>query len=626
MTNLELDILRCEIAYRNGEALVSDEEFDNMLNDLRRDNPKSRILNRQFSSVSSDAKVKLPVEMRSLDKVKTIDEIKKWADKFKINGSDSLVITPKYDGLSILYNRRTREAWTRGGDDNMGYERGSHLAMAGNLLDCESAYEDWFIGGEILISKESWKNNFESKINPDTGKPYKSPRGTVAGFMNSPKTSSDLFNCDFVPYLDFSEGASQKEYACTLDGLKDYIINHKTMYALGSLDKITEENLTQLYDRWSEFYEIDGLVISVNDPKKRAEMGRDENTRNPNHSVAFKGKFETVYETTVKNVNVCVSKNGYLRPTVEIEPVIVSGCEISNPTGNNMAFIVDNEIAKGTVLKVIRSGAVIPKIIHSYKNNKAGIEELLDTLTECPSCQSPTDWNNTMTDLVCSNEKCIGRQTAKMAHMLSVLGFEEIPEKIIEAVTKLGFDVLASDLVAIDGIGEKSAALFDKQRHQAQTSKHKLNVLMHASDCFTGIGEKKAELVCQYIAEKGIELHEVSQDELETIKGIGKTNAVNIISGMDSFYHWLGYFGFSYELPAKVEEIKDGDLLGESICFSGVRDKELEKQLRVRGAKIVSSVSKNTTMLVVKDSSASSSKISKANEMGIKVVEIDSFK
>lgn len=624
------EILHHEILYRNGEPAISDFEFDQLVDKLRELNPNHEYFHSQYTIKSDGQKEKLPFNMRSLDKVKSISDLKKWFKKCGLKESDKVVIAPKYDGLSILLDTSTGSAWTRGGENNEGFRKDKHLKDANNAFNKMLNSLIRYVGGEILITNGCWDLYFKGKTNPRSGEPYKTQRGTVAGLINSPESSILMNCCSFIPYVA-PDLEYEGNYSKLLNALSKFnnVIPEYQQYDLCEVGDITEEFLNGWYCAWSKYCEVDGVVITIDCNIKQKELGRDPKTLNPRYQIAYKGNFEVPHSTTVKDVNCRVSKNGYLRPTVEIEPVIIDGCQIENPTGNNMAFIIDNHLAPGTEIKVIRSGSVIPKIVHFGKYVEGATEDLLDRFAECPSCGSPTCWNNTMTDLVCTNDGCCGRRLAKIVHFFNIMGFEEFGDKTIETLFNAGVDYLDKfihitfeQLVAIDGIGDSTANNIVSQMKKLKESEHKMEKLMHASDVFDGVGESKAKLIVDYVHSQGITIFDLRLGHADFIQGIGESAMVAVMNGREFFINWCS------ELGLKISEVKDDSVIdnsfgGESICFSGVRDKSLEDEFKNRGARIVSSVSAKTTMLIVKDADESTSKIEKAKSLGVKIVSID---
>lgn len=620
-------------AYRSGEPLVPDEVYDSKLKELKELNPNSSYLkSMEPGPVSDSRKEKLPVDMRSLDKVKSFEELQKWVNKIPLMAGESekIVITPKYDGLSLLVEENSRKAWTRGGEDNMGQKSDSHFAMMGS----DKFTYSFYTGGEAIISRLNWENHFEGKVNPKSGELYKTLRGTVAGLLNSPEAREELKYVDYMRYLI---PGSELDYSSDILALNT--CRKPIKFLVEDYRCLTESMLLSLYKQWSELYEIDGLVVSVDSKKVANAMGRDKITGNPKYSVAYKASFEERFKTKVVDVNVKVSKNGYLRPTVEIHPIYVDGAKIDNPSGNNAKFVFDNNIAAGSEITVIRSGSVIPKIVEFHSYIKNNVEALADRLTECPSCGGPTRWNSTMTDIMCTNNNCKGIALAKSVHFFNVMGFEEFGEASIEAIfNSYDMDCVQDfltiqkyELRTIYGFGNSTIDNFLSQREKLLKEGCSLEKLMHASDCFDGIGETKAKLIIDSLSSQFKK--EVFEDmvcgpsedyvksSLTSSKGIGDKTIKSFCDGISKFQQLISLWGIPIATEEKVETTNELSYL--SICFSGIRNENLEETIKSKGGKIASGVSKTTTHLVLADPNSVSGKAVKARQLGVKILSMD---
>lgn len=624
----------CNNQYRIGEQVISDAEYDTLVGSLKEMCPDHEWFKHpEPIPVSETRKVKLPVPMRSLDKVKTIDELKAWAWRIGIDMSTEVCLMPKFDGISLLVDEWNSSAYTRGGNDNEGMKSDEHLIKMGHQKDVRLHYT----GGEAIIPKMKWKHFFEGKINESTGQPYKSARNTVSGLFRRDNATDDLLHVDYIRYATFPDKCSMR-FTQLLDYMSE-IYHQPAYYTTCLLGELTHDMLRKWFDKWGDDYWIDGVVVYVNDTTKWERIGRHLSTGNPQWAIAYKGNFEEVVKTTVKNVNCRVSKNGYLRPTVEIEPVFLNGAQIENPTGNNAKFIFDNNIASGSVIKIKRSGEVIPKIVGVTSYNQSRVEDLADRLSICPACGSPTKWNNSLTDIVCTNSTCRGRMLAKIIYFFMTVGYDNVGEEIIEKLFEAGhdsvrkiLDLKVSEICAIDGLGDSIADLMvNKHNRRIKSTLFNLPVIMHASDCFEGIGQKKASQLINKLSERDIELLVSGQLRCENCslmdeKYKSSKTFESFLDGVRPFHEFLSSTNLSCSYKQDENVIVGNKCAGMSVCFSGVRDNELEKMIIAQGGHIVSGVSKNTTHLIVADLRCKTSKLQKAQELGINIVLLDTAK
>ena len=323
--------------YRAGREEVPDAVYDREVEMLRELDPDNDWFKQpEPVEVKARRKVSLPVPMKSLNKVKDLPDFKRWATNASLGAKDLVVIMPKFDGLSLLCNEQTGEAWSRGGSENEGQDCTDHLIANGTLHDTFFNYTY----GEFVFSVKSWEASYASRVNPETGRPFKSPRNTAAGLLNRDKPCEELKFVEFYRYgTDANTTAKYRTFSDLLDDLSDTY--HQNAYkCVTELSNITEESLLELFKQWRKVYYIDGLVIYVNDIDKWNALGRKATSGNPNYAIAYKHPdFSESFETTVTGVTWKVSKSGALKPVVEIETVDTGDCNMDSPTGYNAGWI-----------------------------------------------------------------------------------------------------------------------------------------------------------------------------------------------------------------------------------------------------------------------------------------------
>lgn len=612
----ENKLIAWDKAYRVGNPLISDYEYDKALSEFYDKYPDSEIFKRGILNQSQQVsrKEKLPIPMYSLDKVKSLDELKKWLKSNNILEDELLVITPKYDGISLVVEESTDKAWTRG-DGIEGQRSDKHFSF----INDKHCGVDLITFGEVIMPKY---NFFKYK-----GK-YANPRNLVAGLFNRDIAGEELNDVVYVRY-----------------GLNDDLI-HKSVQ-LGLLNKInevnvkfyvcdfnwlSEERLNNLYKEWSEDFQIDGLVIDIEDSNLRRKLGREENL-NPKYARAYKNpEWSSGAEVKVLGITWQVSKQGKLKPVINIEPTEVGGVIIENVTGYNASYVFDNNIAEGSFIEIIRSGDVIPKHIKTLSYISDNVEKLIDDSIVCPCCNEQVKWDETFTELVCVNPVCKDKEISKLVHFFQVLEIEEFGEPSIRKIYESGFktieNILSLDsnkITLIEGFGEKSANNLLKQFKNLKEVGVPLAKLLHALDVFEGvIGEK----ICQKIFDESIDYNNL--DEILKIEGVAERTADVFLKGLKIYIDFNKILGSSI----KIKYISSPKILpignkykGLNFCFTGCRPtKELEEEINKEGGSIISGVSKNTTHLIVKDLSdktLSSNKAIKAKELNIVILTLN---
>jgi len=192
------------------------------------------------------------------------------------------------------------------------------------------------------------KKTFLDKYSMD----YANPRNFVGGLLNSKTIKSPLSDCDYIKYgAVFVDG----EFKYKKDVIDELNIGQKIKvpYHICKISELTEELLISLFHEYSVDYEIDGLIIEINDLSKQDELGRETSSNNPVWARAFKhSSFEQSAETKIIGISWNISKQGYLKPILHIDPVRLDGVTISNVTGNNARFVKDMGIGVGAKVLV----------------------------------------------------------------------------------------------------------------------------------------------------------------------------------------------------------------------------------------------------------------------------------
>lgn len=627
-------------AYRKGEPLIPDAQYDKLVDELKRLDPDNDWFKHiEPAAVNKGRKAKLPIPMKSLNKVKSVAEIKQWLTSMAIPQNAKLVITPKFDGVSWLRDEFAKKTYSRGGADNEGQDCTPHYDLLASYKEDGTSHLHYTFG-ELVFDCKTWEQELAGKISDATGEKFKSPRNTVGGFINRDEPSELLKHTTFYRY-----GVSEKDldyfstYAQLLQTLCERY--HQRIYGtLITVAELDESKLASLFKAWRKDYYIDGLVIYLDDIALWKTIGRQQTTGNPLYAIAYKHPdFTDVFETTVKGIEWKVSKAGALKPVVNIDAVDTGDCTMENPTGYNAKYIFENSIGPGARIAVTRSGGIIPKIINVME--EATAENMLkqrDSLLYCPDCGQPTKWNDTKVELICTNSECSGIRLAKVVHFYTTLEAEQMGEETIAKMFKAGYDTLQrilditfDELMLIDGFGESIANVVLAANKKIRDGVDIIK-LMHASDCFLGIGQVKAKSIVSNLSENdrfafthGYVFTEDGFDKTPQFLALNKTMQ-SFLKGIAPFYDFIARNRLKI-LPMEEPKKPTGNkYAGMKVCFTGVRDKELEAEIATQGGEVVSGVSKSTTHLIVADINSSSSKATKAKALGIPILTIESFK
>ena len=383
----------------------------------------------------------------------------------------------------------------------------------------------------------------------------------------------------------------------------------KVDYTVCKISELTEDMLIKLFHSYSLNYEIDGLIIEINDLNLQDELGRETSSNNPVWARAFKhSSFEQSAETTILGISWNISKQGYLKPTLHIDPVKLDGVTVSNVTGNNARFVKDIGLGVGAKVVVKRSGMVIPIIADVIE----GVDFVMPNVPNI-------DWNENGVELMTLTET--DEQRFKQAvSFLEILEVERVGEGVVRQLWDAGFDSIKSiievtpdKLYKLEGFGKRKAAIVTNAI-QDKIKGVQLSKYQHATGFFRNMGSKKLALLEHFNIKPTIE-------EVSKIEGIGEVLANEYVNKYDIF------FEFAKTLPItiaeKIETVKvSNDLDGMTFVFTGLRRADLEEVITSRGGKISGAVSKNTTHLIMKAVGSGSAKEKKAIDLGIKIMTV----
>ena len=461
----------------------------------------------------------------------------------------------------------------------------------------------------------------ESVFDKKWSKTFKNTRNSVAGLVNS-KTINPVFasDTDLVLYeiVDPYYPIDNQLDISSKIGFK--VVNNKQVNQLLTYDYLSE----YLKQRRSKSaYQIDGIIVTSISNIDRNIKG------NPEYAFAFKDILEDQKAVTkVISIEWNISKNGYINPTLLLEPVNVGGVEIKRATGNNAKFIVDNLLGAGAQVEIIRSGDVIPKVIKIIKPaNKP----------DMPTYKYK--WNETKVDIMIEDVKDNKDVLIKSIYFFfSTINTKGLGEKNIEKLIDAGLDTIQKilsatkeDFLEVEGFKEKSAINLVESINKS-TKNIPLAKLMAASNRLGhGLGTERFKLVLSTYPNLMTEYKEWSKDEfINNIKAINgwedKTASLFVSNFKDfiKFYESIKKY-ITLEVTAKVTK---SWLSGLTIVMTGFRDSNLTEAIEKQGGKVGSSVSKNTDYLIVKDQSViddPTEKIKKAQDLGVKIITKDNF-
>lgn len=615
-----------DLYYNDDESFLIDDDYDALYLYVKLTDPT----NPYFLGVGSTTrggKVDLPYQMGSLDQV-YIGEIDSWIYKNNLS-KEHTVISDKLDGASgmVIYDStgNFQISYSRG-DGIQAADTSRHLTQMSSIPKTINYNKPLPIRGETIISKSNFPLAQKVKTRSG-GKPYKNARNMVSGLMNASENPSVVYQyVDFIAYEIVDSELSKQDQLLLLHKLGFKVVG----YSIQPFGLINDNTLTtMLYDsRDRSNYDLDGLVVDVDSKQKRAEMNPTRTTLNPAYSIKYKVTDESnIAIATVVDVEINLSKHGYLKPRVQIEPVELVGVTVTWATGFNMKFISENKIGPGSKIKITRSGDVIPLIMDTIEQYPGDYTIWFNEKIESIG---PSYWSDTKVDLILKdveNNPIVQYEllvdffdTLKVPHLgegnlqkIFDVGFET-PESIIELTVEDLSTIIGSKVVGkkiFQGIRDK---LTNVPMYQ----------LMGAHPAFgRGVGVRKCKKL--YEAFKGDISKCESLSLITSVDGFETKTATKIQNGYQSFIQFLKNIE-SYVTIQEYQASKEGNLSGMIVVFTGFRDSSLEKQVEDAGGKMGSSVSSKTTYVVTPNPDASTGKLEKARSIGINVIGIDELK
>jgi NAD-dependent DNA ligase len=591
----------------NKTPLMTDNEYDIIKDYLENKFPTSAVLQEVGAPIIEKNKATLPYEMASMDKIKPdTGALASWKMRF----SGPYVLSCKLDGVSGLYvtdGKGDAKLYTRG-NGKVGQDV-SHLIP---YLRFPTGTSKIAVRGEFIIPKKVFLDKYASK--------FANPRNLVAGIVNRQTLDEKVKDLHFVSYeVIYPELKPSEQMKLLADKGFETVLNRTVMQK-----DLSNELLSEVLVKWrAEYlYEIDGVIVTDDKlyPRKSG---------NPAHSFAFKMVLsDQIAEVKVVDVIWNPSKDGYLKPRVQIEPIQLGGVKIEFATGFNGAFIEQNKIGIGALIQIIRSGDVIPHI----RSVTTPAEE-----AKMPSV--PYKWNDTHVDVMLEDA---GSDTTvrekNITGFFRGIGVDGLSSGNIARIIAAGFDTVPkvihmtkADFLKVDGFKDKLATKI-YEGIQNKLSDASVITLMSASNIFgRGFSDKRVELVLESYPDvlTSQESRAEKVKKIAAIKGMASKTAEAFVDKIPDFIKFIEECGLQSKLTTTptVAIVLDTShpLYKKSVVMTGIRDANVAEALKKVGANLGSSVSKNTVVVIAKSSDEDTGKASEARKLGIPIVTPSEF-
>jgi DNA ligase (NAD+) len=656
--------LRVEIDAHNrryhelDEPTISDADYDDLVRELRAieeefpelitpDSPTQRIGSRVSTTF---APVVHRVQMMSLDNAFEESELHAWGERLQrrlgASAADGpvavgYVCEPKIDGLaiSIRYEGgRFVQAATRG-DGHTGEDVTANIATLREVparLEA-GAPEVLEIRGEVYMSMPAFAALNESQV--DKGlRPFVNPRNAAAGSLRQ-KDAGVTAGRDLSLWCyqlgEIQGGPAFTTHHETLDLLRSlgFPVNPE-IRTVATLDDVYAYCRHRQEHRHDLPYEIDGVVVKVDDLARRADLGAT--SKAPRWAIAYKFPPEE-RTTTLLDIKVSVGRTGRATPYAVLEPVFVGGVTVSQATLHNEDQVRAKDVRPGDTVMVRRAGDVIPEVLGAVLADRLADRPPWAFPADCPVCGQPLVRPDGEADTRCLNDACPARSAGAIEHFASrgALDIEGLGEQRVRQLIELGLvrdvaDIYSIDwevLRPLDGWGETSIT---NLRNAIGASKAQPLARLLVGLNIRHLGPAGAEALA---AARGHldRIIDADVDELAAVEGVGPVIAKAVHEWFADPAHRdvierLRAAGVNLEGPDVVDVPQT--LAGKTVVVTGTLEgynrEEVEAAIKARGGKSPGSVSKKTTAVVVGEGPGAA-KLTKATELGVPVLDEAAF-
>ena len=628
---------------------ITDQEYDSLMDELirietsnpslvRSDSPTVRI---GGEVISDFKKVTHSIPMMSLGDIFNEEELKDFDSKVKkVVNNPEYVCELKIDGLSVslLYeNGKLVRAATRG-DGTVGEDITHNVRTIKNVPLSLPIDIDIEVRGEIYMPKSSFE-----KLNEDRRKKgekeFANPRNAAAGSVRQldSKIASSRNLSTFMYHIPQPSTYNLKTQLESLEFMKKL-----TLTVNPNITKVeTLEDLVKYIKYWQENrnslpYEIDGIVIKVNDFSDQQRLG--VTAKVPKWAIAYKFPALEVL-TKLKDIEFCVGRTGKITPRADLDPVRLAGSVVRSATLNNQDYIKEKNIMIGDIVSIRKAGDVIPEVVEVKFDRRDGSEIPFKMIENCPICGSKLIKKEGEVAYFCVNVDCDAKNIEGLIHYASrdTMNIEGFGDRIVEDFYNMGYLKNISDyytlknykeeLMELEGFGEKSISnLLENIEKSKNNSLEKLIFGLGIKH----VGKKTSKILSEYY--KNIDkLMNSSLEELSTISDIGDTIGKSVIDYFNNeknikLINALKENNVNMTYIGKEKNINEL-FLDKIFVLTGTLEKmtrnEAKELIETLGGKNTSSVSKKTDVVIV--GSSPGSKYQDALNLGITIWNEDDF-
>ena len=596
---------RYNLAYRSGQPLISDAEYDSLVEELRRLAPDHPYLQRvEPEQFAGRLEVRHPEPMLSTEKAYTQEQLQRFVARVEKEARamslDKVMfkVTPKLDGLA---GRDDGTAFVSRGNGLVGYEISSVFekgVVVGYEIGggSEKGGERGQGLGEIVVVQSYFDAHLADK--------FEHPRNMVVGIVSSDTINEDARQAledqqvRFVPYCQLPNWQGNGEQL------------------IEQIDAIGEK-LTAGCD-----YPLDGLVAEVMDERLKVRMGAT--SHHYRWQIAVKRKGQTA-ETVVESIQWQVGRTGNVTPVLAVDAVNLSGATIRRVTAHHAGMVEKRRIGPGSRIEIIRSGEVIPKL-----ERVLSASDQVELPQKCPACEHDLDWKGDF--LRCNYTRCPAQIVQRISHWFRVLGSADwFGIKTIEKLVAQGVDTLekvyaldAPDFASLGFGPVQSRNLAEALAVSRAKPVEDWRFLAALGVPDLGVGDSRRLLEHMPLEE----IKSIAPQSIARINGFGEITSRSIAAGVAeikaTLLHMLS-LGFNLEKTPLLSEkaTVQSPIAGKKLVFTGKLQggsrEAMQAQARQLGAQVQSAVSGNTDLLICGEK-VGAAKMDKASSLGVKIL------
>ena len=649
--------------YVQNDPLISDFEYDTLYKLLERfekENPQAVTADSPTQRVGKGLIKDFPktqhlVPMLSLENSYNADDLIDFDRKAKeLSGLAQIeyCVEPKFDGasISLIYENDLFIRGVTRGDGEVGDEITQNIKQIKSVplsaKFSEYGIEQIEIRGEVLMNKNNFKAYNDALIEEGIP-PLANPRNAAAGSLRIKDTAevsrrnleAFLYHVSFI--VDGQPQTTNHKQPSTHSGMLEMLWNlgfrspKNEMKVFKGIDDVIKHVHDFEKERDNLGYEIDGMVIKVNDLKLQDRLGMT--SHHPRWAIAF--KFKARQGTSkLLTVEFQVGRTGAVTPVAKIEPVQVGGVTVSSISIHNEEYIKEKDLMLGDSILIERSGDVIPQIVKSFSELRKGDETKIKFPTHCPVCGDALFKPEEDAVWRCINLTCPAHIVEGIIHFVSkdAMDIRSFGEANVRKFYEMGFlktipDVYAlpyDEIAKLDGFGEKSITKL--QQAIEDSKKQPLNRLIYALG-IRFVGETTAKTLAHAV-DNLLQLEDFNEEQLKKLEDVG----VKVAKTVYEFFHNKDNLQLLQQLEdlgvqlknEKKEFVSGGNLNGQTFLFTGtlmqLKRSDAEAMVEKNGGKLTGAVSSKLNYLIVGEKAGS--KLEKAKKIPtIKIVSEEDF-